>query len=189
MGPVSEADGHDAPRLVGDLVPGLATVVDDVVIVLEDPVGEVVVAHELPEVFNGVELRRFGRQRQERQVRRSLKRLGEVPAGLIKQHDGVVAGLDLGADLLQVLAHRLAVAVGHHQAGGGSLVGADRTEDVGPLGALVLGRGRTGSAPGPAAGDLVLLPDARFILPPDLELGPLWELVPDLLDPEGENLS
>jgi hypothetical protein len=100
----------------------------------------------------------------------------------------VMAGLDLGADLLQVLVHCLAVAVGHHQAGGRSLVGADGAEDVGPLGALILRRGRTGSAPGPAAGDLVLLPDAGFILPPNLELGSLWKLVPDLLDPEGENL-
>ena len=140
MGPVSEADGHDAPGLVSDLVPGLAAVVDDVVVVLEDPVGEVVVAHELPKVFDGVELRRLGGQRKQGKVRRGAQRLGDVPAGLIEQHDGVVAGLDLSADLLQVLAHRLAVAVGHDQAGGGSLVGADRAEDVDPLGALIFGR-------------------------------------------------
>jgi hypothetical protein len=101
----------------------------------------------------------------------------------------VAAGLDLGADFLQVLAHRLPIAIEHDQASGRSLVGADRAEGVGPLGALILGRGRTGSAPGPAAGDLVLLPDAGFILPPDLKLGPLRELVADLLDPEGESLS
>jgi len=47
---------------------------------------------------------------------------------------------------------------------------ADRPEDVGPLGALVVRRRRTGAAQRPATGDLVLLADARFVLPPDLYL-------------------
>ena len=57
MGPVSEADGHDAPGLVGDGFPGGAAVVDDVLVVAEDAVGEVVFAHELPEVLHQIELR------------------------------------------------------------------------------------------------------------------------------------
>ena len=51
MGPVSHSDGHDAPGLIGYFVPGFTAVIDDVLVVLEDAVGQVVVAHELPEVF------------------------------------------------------------------------------------------------------------------------------------------
>jgi len=57
MGPIPQSDGHDPPGLVDDPVPGVAAVFDDVVLVLEDPVGEVVVAQELPEVFDRVQLR------------------------------------------------------------------------------------------------------------------------------------
>ena len=38
MRPLSHADGHDAPRLIGELVPRLAAMRDDVVICLEDTV-------------------------------------------------------------------------------------------------------------------------------------------------------
>ena len=60
MVPVSQSDGHDPPRLVGDPVPGLAAMVDDVLVILEDPVREIVASHELPEVFDGVQPWRFG---------------------------------------------------------------------------------------------------------------------------------
>ena len=56
MRPVPESDGHDPPGLVCDFVPSLAAVIDDVVVVLEDAIGQVVVSHELPEVFDGVQL-------------------------------------------------------------------------------------------------------------------------------------
>ena len=64
MGPIAQPDGHDAPRLIDELVPRVAAMVDDVVIGFEDAVGEPVVAHELPDVFGGIEFRAFGRQRQ-----------------------------------------------------------------------------------------------------------------------------
>ena len=50
-------DGHDMPRLIDELVPGLAAMIDDVVVECEDPVREPVVAHELPDVFDWVEFR------------------------------------------------------------------------------------------------------------------------------------
>src|SRR5437899_10146821 len=56
MCPIAQADGHDCPRLVDEAVPGKAAVIDDVVIGLEDAVGEPVVADELPNVFDRVEL-------------------------------------------------------------------------------------------------------------------------------------
>jgi hypothetical protein len=44
---------------------------EDVVVALEDAVGEMVVARELPDVLDGFELGRSGRQRQERGVLRA----------------------------------------------------------------------------------------------------------------------
>src|SRR3546814_4729200 len=66
MGPFASSDGHDAPRLVDELVPRLTAVVDDVVVGGEDPVGEPVIAHELPDVLDRVQLGTFGRQSDDR---------------------------------------------------------------------------------------------------------------------------
>ena len=60
MYPLAQAEGHDAPGLVDEGVPGVAAVVEDVCVGAEDPVREPVVAHELPDVLDRVE---FGRAR------------------------------------------------------------------------------------------------------------------------------
>ncbi len=59
--------------------------------------------------------------------------------------------------------HGFGIASRQHQARALAFLGADGAEDVGRTGALILGRGWPGAALGPAAGDLVLLPDAGFI--------------------------
>ena len=141
---------------------------DDIVVVAEDAVGEPVVAEELPDVFDGIEFGRARRQRQESDIVRHDEPAGEVPSGLVEDEDGMGARRDGGADLMEMRLHRLRVAVGHHQAGALALSRADRPEDVGPLGTLVVGRPRPGAATRPAAGDLVLLADARLVLPPQL---------------------
>ena len=51
----THTDGHDFPGHIDELALGEAAVVEDVVVGFEDPVGEPVVAHELPDVFYGVE--------------------------------------------------------------------------------------------------------------------------------------
>ena len=56
MGPIAQSDGHDFPGLLGELVPGEAAVIEDVFIGLEDAVGEPVVAQELPDVLDRIEL-------------------------------------------------------------------------------------------------------------------------------------
>ncbi len=63
MGPISGSDGHDIPGLVDQPVPGKAAVVEDILVGLEDPVREPVVAHELPDVLDRVQLGSSGRQR------------------------------------------------------------------------------------------------------------------------------
>ncbi len=61
FGPVSQSDGHDDPWRVGELVPGVAAVVDDIVVALEDPIREPILAREAPDVFGRVELRALSR--------------------------------------------------------------------------------------------------------------------------------
>lgn len=55
MRPRTSADGHDAPGLVSELVPGVAAQRDDLIVGFEDAVGQPVVAHELPEVLDRVQ--------------------------------------------------------------------------------------------------------------------------------------
>ncbi len=56
MRPLTQADRHDAPWLVSKLVPGVAAVLDDVVVGFIDAVRQPVIAHELPQVLDGVQL-------------------------------------------------------------------------------------------------------------------------------------
>jgi len=154
---------------------------DDVVVGGEDPVREPIVPHELPDVLDGVEFRRSGRQRQQGDVGWHGQPGRAVPAGLIEHQDGVAARIDREADLLQVLGHGLGVAPGHDEAGAFALGRADRAEDVGPFGSLIVGRSRASSAPRPAAGDPVLLADSGLVLPPELYGGAGRELGLDLV--------
>ena len=52
MGPLPEADGHDAPGLIDELVPDVAAVINDIVVRGVDTVRQPVVAHELPDVLD-----------------------------------------------------------------------------------------------------------------------------------------
>ena len=141
--------------------------VDEIVVRFEDAVGEPVVAQELPDVFDRIELGTFRRQRHNGDVWWHDKCRRQVPAGLIDQEYGVCAGRDGGGDLHQVQVHRLGVAGRQDQGCTLTLFRADGAEDVGGSGALVAGRTGTGAALGPAAGDLVLLADTSFIGEPD----------------------
>ena len=111
--------------------------VDDIIVGFEDAVGEPIVAEELPDVFDRVELGAFRRQRNYGDVCRHHKTGRQVPAGLIDQEDGVGAGRDSFGDFRQVQVHGLGVAGRQDQAGALALVWADRAEDVGGSGALV----------------------------------------------------
>ncbi len=94
MGPIAASDGHDVPRLIDELVPCLAAMVDDVVVGCEDPVRQPVVAHELPYVLDRVELWALCRQRDDAYVGWHLELAGRVPSGLIHQDDCMGAWRD-----------------------------------------------------------------------------------------------
>ena len=99
MGPFAQSDRHDAPWLFDEAVPSKAAVIEDVLIGFEDAVGEPVVAHELPDVFDRVEFWRAGRQFHERDIPRHDEFRRRVPAGLIDQDDGVRARIDFSTEL------------------------------------------------------------------------------------------
>ncbi len=68
--------------------------VEDVVVGFEDAVREPVIAHELPDVLDRIELGRFRRQRQERDVVWDGKPLRDMPSRLIEDEDSVRARRD-----------------------------------------------------------------------------------------------
>jgi len=100
------------PWLVDELVPGLAAVIDDVVVGGEDPVGEPVVAHELPDVLDRVEFGAFGRQRDDADIGRHDELSGHMPAGLIHQHDRMSTRGDSERYLGEVQRHGFGIAEG-----------------------------------------------------------------------------
>lgn len=128
MCPLAHSDGHDAPRLIDELVPCEAAVVDNVVVGFEDAVRQPVVAHELPDVFDRVEFRASWRQRHQGDVGRHDQFGRSVPSGLIEQEDRMRAWRDMEGDFLEMHAHGLAVATGHDDAGSLAFGGADRAE-------------------------------------------------------------
>ena len=186
MGPLAHTDGHDAPWLIDEVVPGEAAVVDDVVVGFEDPIGEPVITHKLPDVLNRVELGASWRQRQEGDVGRDDQLGRPVPSGLIKDDDSMGAWRDVERDLFEMHAHRLAVAARHDDASSLALGRTDRTEDPCRGTPLIAGSRRTRATLGPAPGELGLLPDPGFILPPQLYGCSLREAFADLRQTGGE---
>ena len=150
--------------------------IDDVVVRCEDPVGQPVVAHELPDVLDRpfdftqecIELGTFGWQRDNADVAGHLELAGHVPARLIHQHDSVGAGCHGERYLGEMQRHGLSVAERQDQTGSFAKLGADRAKDIGRFGPLVLWCRRPRAASGPAPRDLVLLADTGLILEPDL---------------------
>jgi len=180
MGPPTQADGHDAPRLIDEAVPGVAAVIDDVVVGREDAVGEPIIAHELPHVLDRIEFGTFGRQRQEGDIGRNVQFAGHVPSSLIQHKHGVSAGCDLATDFGKVHIHCFAVATRHDQCGAFTFCGTDRPKDPGRSSTQIARRDRSGSTPGPAPGELRLLANPGFILPPELYRRAFGQTPPDL---------
>ena len=90
------------------------------------------------------------------------------------------AGCHGDADLFEMQVHRIRIAERQDEPRTLALGRTDGAEDVGPIRALVMGRARSRSAPGPAPRDLVLLAYARFVLKPDFDLGAFAKFRPDL---------
>jgi len=96
------ADGHDRPWLIDELVPGVAAVVENVVVGLEDPIGQPVIAHELPDILDRVELGTFRRKGQDGDVGRDGQVVGEMPPRLIHQEHSMGARRYGGGDFFEM---------------------------------------------------------------------------------------
>jgi hypothetical protein len=142
--------------------------VDEVVVGFEDAIGEPIVPDELPDVFHGVELWAFRRQRDDGDVVGHNEACRQVPAGLIDQKHSVGTRRDRSRDLKEMQVHRFGIAGRHDKGRALALLWADGSEDIGRSGALIAGSARSGAAFGPSARDLVLLADTRLILEPNL---------------------
>ena len=95
MSQYSQSDRHDASWLIGEAVPGEAAMVEDLVVGFEDAVGPPVVAHELPDVLDGIALGAFGRVRQQVDVAENDQGPGDAAAqailGLFREHQDCFA--------------------------------------------------------------------------------------------------
>lgn len=98
MRPVSQSERHDAPGRSDQLVPGVGTVIDDVVKAAERPVREPIVAYELPDVFLRVQLGALGRQSHDGDVRGHGEPFGDMPPGLIRQEQSMWPGATLAVN-------------------------------------------------------------------------------------------
>jgi hypothetical protein len=84
--------------------------VDEIVVGLENPAGEPIFAHELPDVFHRIKLGGYRRQDDDGDVGRHDEACRHVPSGLVGQEYGVGAICDGLGDLDKVQIHRLGIA-------------------------------------------------------------------------------
>ena len=186
MGPFSASDRHDLPGLIDEPVPGFATQRDDIVVGLEYPVGKPVIAHELPYVFDGVQLGRSWWQEHQCDVGWDLEPAGGVPSGPVDDEYSVSAWCHQGRDFIKMPLHGLSVAAGQDKARTDTARGTDGTKDIGRLRALVPGRRGSAAASRPAPGEHGFLADPGLILPPNFYRGVGREPGSDLPQPGGE---
>src|SRR6266481_2665696 len=85
----------------------------------------------------------------------------------IEEENSVSARSDFGCDLIEVKLHSFGVAGRQHEGGAGSAFGADRTEQVGRLGPLIVGGTGACTLPAPATRELFLLAVLQLNLQPD----------------------
>jgi hypothetical protein len=115
-------------------------VIDDIIWIEEDPVGQPVVAHELPGILDRVEFGTFGREGHEREIGRHIELVGHVPSRLIEKQDGLASWRHILTDFIEMQLHRFGVALRQDQTDRLAFFRADRAEDVGRGGALVARR-------------------------------------------------
>jgi len=129
-----------------------------------------VLAQELPDVLDGVQLGRIGRQLEEADIAWDPQLFASlVPSGSVEEQDGVTVLRHLAADFLEMQVHRLGVGIRQHQSRADIATRADSAEYVGPFVALIARGGRPAAALCPDAGQCALLTNPGFVLPPKFD--------------------
>ncbi len=180
MSPLAVSDGHYALGLADQLVPCITAMIQDLIVGVEDPVGEPVIPHELPDVFDRIEFWTFGWQRDDADILGYAERVGHMPPGLIHEHYGMGARRDSSSDFGQMQVHRVGIAQRQDKPCTLAQCRTDRSKDVGRYGALIMRRRWACPALGPPARDLVFLTYARLILEPDFYRSALREACANL---------
>jgi len=91
-------------------VPRVPQVTDGEVVIAKHPIGPPSVQHELLNVFYDFQLGAFRRQRLQRFIAWLADLAREVPSGLIKQQQTMLAGAAHSADFSPMQIHRCGVA-------------------------------------------------------------------------------
>ena len=138
MCPLACSDGFDAVWLVDKLVPGVTAMIDDFGVGSEDTVGEPVIPHELPDVFDWIEFGTFGRQRDDGEVVGHDQRVGDVPSGLIHEQHAMGAWRYGSGDFSKMQVHRFCIAERQDKPCALAQRRTDRAEDVGRRGTLIV---------------------------------------------------
>jgi hypothetical protein len=135
--PGLEAEGLEPVGLIDEGVPGVATGLDDGLLVGPDLEGEEALPKEQPDAFDRVALRGIWRLLNEGDVFRHTQGCGGVPSGAIKdQHGMLVVGQRFG-EVLQKALHDLGADSRHDEGKGITGGGLDGGEQIGPVEALI----------------------------------------------------
>lgn len=165
--------GADELRLVGEggaaAVEGFGQRID----ALEGPVGDGLVG-ERPEPFGGLQLRRIGRQEAEPDAVGRAQLLGDVPAGVVEQHDDdlVAAGADLGGEGVEHRLEQLGVDPVGQPPLDPTASRVDEAVEVEPLVFVMAERDRLLAAPGPDAPAERLQAETVLVEGPELDRPP-----------------
>ncbi len=180
MRPFAHPNGFDARGLADQLVPGITAMIENLNVGFEDAVGEPIISHELPDVFDGIEFWAFGWQRNDADILGYDECGSHMPPGLIHEQYGMGTRRHVSSDFSKVQVHRVGIAERQDKPCALAQCGADRSEDVGRYGALIIRCRWAGPALRPPARDPVFLTYARFVLEPDFYRSALREACANL---------
>ena len=102
-------------RIGSELVPCFLSGLNDIVIGLEDAIGQPVLTQELPNVLDGIEFRCSGWKPDQCDIARNVELSGRVPGSPVHDHGSMSLRRDHGADFIEVVLHGACVGIGHDQ--------------------------------------------------------------------------
>ena len=168
--PLPCCDGTDADWIGDEEAPCGGAGLDDVFVGWPDVVAELIASQIVPDILHRVQLRRVWRYGQQADVTWHRQfASGLVPSRAVADHHSMRARGDLGADLCQVDAHRLAVGRRHDDGSTRRPGRAQRAEQVNGVPPIVPHRARPRAGGRPDVFKAALLAHAGFVLEPDLD--------------------